>query len=89
MLTDLRQCYLSQNAISQWRSEKLKKGEEPSIHPFSRPAYPWEVAGAAAQVGVSKHLDPLQQRIDALLECQGETNYDLLRNLAIEFWDGL
>ena len=32
------------------------------------------IAGAAAQVGASKHLDPLQQRIDALLGCQGETN---------------
>ena len=41
---------------------------------FSRPAYPWGVAGAAAQVGASKHLDPLRQRIDALLGCQGETN---------------
>ena len=60
-----------------------------SINQFSGPAYPWGVAGAAAQVGASKHLDPLQQRIDALLGCQGETNYDLLRNLAIEFWDGL
>ena len=29
---------------------------------------------AAARVGASKHLDPLQQRIDALLGCQGETN---------------
>ena len=41
---------------------------------FSRPAYPWGVAGAAARVGASKHLDPLQQRIDALLGCQGETD---------------
>ena len=45
-----------------------------SINQFSGPAYPWGVAGAAARVGASKHLDPLQQRIDALLECQGETN---------------
>ena len=30
--------------------------------------------GAAVRVGASKHLDPLQQRIDALLGCQGETN---------------
>ena len=45
-----------------------------SINQFSGPAYPWGVAGAAAQVGASKHLDPLQQRIDALLGCQGETN---------------
>ena len=41
---------------------------------FSRPAYRWGVAGAAARVGASKHLDPLQQRIDALLGCQGETD---------------
>ena len=45
-----------------------------SINQFSGPAYPWGVAGAAAQVGASKHLDPLQQKIDALLGCQGETN---------------
>ena len=45
-----------------------------SINQFSGPAYPWGVAGAAARVGSSKHLDPLQQRIDALLRCQGETN---------------
>ena len=45
-----------------------------SINQFSGPAYPWGVAGAAAQVGASKHLDPLQQRTDALLGCQGETN---------------
>ena len=45
-----------------------------SINQISGPAYPWGVAGAAAQVGASKHLDPLQQRIDALLKCQGETN---------------
>ena len=41
---------------------------------FSGPASPWGVAGAAARVGASKHLDPLQQRIDALVGCQGETN---------------
>ena len=29
---------------------------------------------AEARVGAFKHLDPLQQRIDALLVCQGETN---------------
>ena len=45
-----------------------------SINQFSGPAYPWEVAGAAVRVGASTHLDPLQQRIDALLGCQGETN---------------
>ena len=45
-----------------------------SINQFSGPAYPWGVAGAAARVGASKHVDPLQQRIDALLGCQGETN---------------
>ena len=43
-------------------------------HPFFTPAYPWGVAGAAAQVGASKHLDPPQQTIDAVLRCQGETN---------------
>ena len=32
------------------------------------------VAGAVARVESSKHLDPLQQRTDALLGCQGETN---------------
>ena len=52
----------------------LVTGFLPSINQFSGPAYPWGVAGAAAQVGASKHLDPLQQRIDALLGCQGETN---------------
>ena len=36
---------------------------KPSINQFSGPAYPWGVAGAAARVGSSKHLDPLQQRI--------------------------
>ena len=45
-----------------------------SINQFSGLAYPYGVAGAAARVGASKHLDPLQQRIDALLGCQGETN---------------
>ena len=44
------------------------------INQFSGPAYPWGIAGAAARVGASKHLDPLQQRTDALLGCQGETN---------------
>ena len=39
-----------------------------SINQFSGPAYPWGVAGAAAQVGASKHLDPLQQRIDGTFE---------------------
>ena len=29
---------------------------------------------AAARVGASKHLDPLQQRIDALLGSQTKTN---------------
>ena len=53
---------------------KIIKKFNQSINQFSGPAYPWGVAGAAAQVGTSKHLDPLQQRIDALLGCQGETN---------------
>ena len=44
-----------------------------TIHSFSGLAYPWGVPGAAAKVGASKHLDPLQQTIDALLGCQGET----------------
>ena len=52
----------------------ILSGQAQSINQFSGPAYPWGVAGAAAQVGASKHLDPLQQRIDALLGCQGETN---------------
>ena len=70
--------------LEEWRvKEKLRKApplpppqRTPllSINQFSGPAYPWGVAGAAAQVGASKHLDPLQQRIDALLGCQGETN---------------
>ena len=29
---------------------------------------------AAGRVGASNHLDPLQQRIDALLGCQGAIN---------------
>ena len=45
-----------------------------SINQFFGPAYFWGVAGAAAQIGVSKHLDSLQQRIDALLGCQSKTN---------------
>ena len=53
---------------------QLSAGQLQSINQFSGPAYPWGVAGAAAQVGASKHLDPLQHRIDALLGCQGETN---------------
>ena len=40
----------------------------------SRPAYFGEAAGATVHVGASKHLDPLRQRVDALVECQGETN---------------
>ena len=47
---------------------------EPSINQFSGPAYLWGVAGAAARVESFKHLDPLQQRTDALLGCQGKTN---------------
>ena len=39
-----------------------------------RPAYPGGIARAAARVGASKHLDPLQQRIDAVLGRQGEIN---------------
>ena len=45
---------------------------EPSINQLFGPPYPWGVAGAAARVGASKHLDPLRQRTDALLGCQGE-----------------
>ena len=41
---------------------------------FFRPAYPWGVAGAAVRVEASRHLDSLQQIIDALLGWQGETN---------------
>ena len=33
-----------------------------------------EGRGAAARVGASKHLDRLQQRIDALLGYRGKTN---------------
>ena len=47
---------------------------ESKINQFSGHAYPWGVAGAAARVGTSKHLDPLPQRTYALLQCQGETN---------------
>ena len=55
--------------ILQCNAEKVNK-----LTNFSRPACPLGVAGTAARVGASKHLDPLQQRIDALLGCQGETN---------------
>ena len=41
---------------------------------FSKLAHPCGVAGAAARVETSKHLNPLQRRVDALVECQGETN---------------
>ena len=54
---------------------------------FLRPAYPWGVAGAAARVGPSKHLNPVLQGVDALVEFQGKTNQDLQHNLANEFWD--
>ena len=30
---------------------------------------------------------PPRPRVDAPMGCQGETNYDLQRNLAIESWD--
>ena len=43
---------------------------ETFIHLFSRHAYPRGVAGAAAGVETSKHLDPLQQRIDTLLNAK-------------------
>ena len=39
----------------------------------SRRAFPWGVAGAAALVGASKHLDPLPRKVDALEGCLGET----------------
>ena len=55
-------------------ASKIFGGQFSSINQFSGHAYPWRVAGAAARVGSSKHLDPLQQSIDALQECQGETN---------------
>ena len=48
---------------------------------FSRPTYLWGVSGAI-QVGASKHLDPVRQRVDALAECQGETKLDLQGSLA-------
>ena len=47
------------------------------------------VAGAAARVGASKHLDHLRRMVDALVECQGETSQDLKHNYAIEFQVGL
>ena len=67
------------NEIQKLRSKpndakQSQQSMKSSINQFSGPAYPWGVTGAAAQVGASKHLDPLQQRIDALLGCQGETN---------------
>ena len=34
--------------------------------------------GAATRVGASRHFDPLRQRVDALVGCQGETNQDRL-----------
>ena len=57
---------------SEYNSTKVSRSF--LINQFSGPAYPWGVAGAAAPVGSSKHLNPLQQTIDALLGCQGETN---------------
>ena len=39
---------------------------------FFKLAYSWRVAGSAVQVEASKHLDPLQQMVDALVQCQGE-----------------
>ena len=62
-------------AYPHWQKISLRLCEKyQSINQFSGLAYPWGVAGAAARVGSSKHLDPLQQRINALLGCQGETN---------------
>ena len=65
-----QQCYKQNNTYL----DAKYKSYFNQINQFSGPAYPWGVAGAAAQVGASKHLDPLQQRIDVLLGCQGETN---------------
>ena len=56
---------------------------------LSRHAYPWGVVGAAARVGVSKHLDPLLGRVDAVVNAKAKPTYYLPRNLAVEFWDGL
>ena len=48
---------------------------------FYRPANALGVAKAAARAGATKHLDPLRQRVYALVGRQGETNYHQ-RNLA-------
>ena len=37
---------------------------------FSRPAFPWEVAGAVAGLKASEHLDHPRRKMDALVECQ-------------------
>ena len=47
------------------------------------------LGGAAAPVGASKHFDPTQRGVNAVVECPGNTNQDLERNFVIEFWDDL
>ena len=54
-----------------WIGEILALGFVYLLAYFSRPAYSWGVAGAAARVGASQHLNPLLQRIDVLVRCQG------------------
>ena len=53
-----------------WKCDASSHTLYPSI--FS---CPWEVTATATRVVSSKHLDPLRQRVDALVECQDETNY--------------
>ena len=52
-------------------------------------SFSWGGGSRGQQFELEPPSISILQRMDALLECQGETNYDLLRNLAIEFWDGL
>ena len=70
------------------RPNQKKRKKRPSI--FYRPALKIMSCGLAeadVRAGVTKHLEPLRQSTDALVECQGEINQDLQRNLATKFWD--
>ena len=53
---------------------KLKMKESTTIYLSFQASLSWGVTGAAVQVGAFEHLDLLQQSMDALLGCQGETN---------------
>ena len=41
---------------------------------FCMPSYPCGVAWPVAEIGASKRLDPLRQRVDAHVVYQGEGN---------------